>query len=335
MSSEITPSTQQTPLVRHTARKEWGRALFLWHREDKRAYQFEDGRMRVFADSYKDMLRPAAKPDPVVRHKLRRRAVAEGHIAPLTDGAAPQTPTLEDQVVVFEELFEDGFHGNAWTDAVRERPGKRPLKRHRDPVIRAAQERLTLDRLRMLVEGGKPTEAIDEILDVIASSDLATRQQLTTVRALSADVALAHAWIDYIHGMSGLRVGPLDQLRLELARKGLRQVPWTVVTAARALVHPSEHAYIRPSVFRAQLRLSAPNIKLSTAPTPEVYARCLEVALEVHTELRDRGFRPRDLFDVAAFMRVTTSRKYKSLLDAAMLERLGEENASDTEVSVH
>ncbi len=36
------------PLVTHSRKREWGRALLLWRRDEKRAYQFEDGNMRVF-----------------------------------------------------------------------------------------------------------------------------------------------------------------------------------------------------------------------------------------------------------------------------------------------
>ncbi len=322
-NDDLSTQTAAAPLVRHTVRGDWGRALFLWHREEKRAYQFEDGKMRVFADRFAGLLRPAARPDPVLRHRLRQRATADGHLetkAGPTKTRVP-TPTVDDQATVFENVFEGGFHGTAWVDSTRARPGKKSLKRHRDAAIEAAHSRLGLNTLRAYVEAGTPQRVMDEVLSIVGSTDLATRQQIQVFESLDVDLALAGALIDFLYDVPSLKCGPTDQLRLELARKGLRKVPWTTVTAARALIHPSEHAYIRPSVFRAQLKLVAPSVKLSGVPTPETYGRCLEVALQLKAELELRGFRPRDLFDVTGFMRVTTAKKHKDALVAAMAAR--------------
>ena len=103
-----------TPLVRHTKKQEWGRALLLWRREEKRAYQFEDGSMRVFAERFCSMLQPALHPDPVLRARLQEQAVAGGHVGVAAGGSKGKAsrgpmPTVADQVSVFGTLFEGGF----------------------------------------------------------------------------------------------------------------------------------------------------------------------------------------------------------------------------------
>lgn len=316
-----------TPLVRHTKKREWGRALLLWRRDEKRAYQFEDGNMRVFAERFCDFLQPAIQPDPVLRQKLRQQAVADGHVTqPNAKGgskvAAGPQPTVADQVSVFQVLFEDGFQGTAWRDACRSRDKGKALKRHVDPAIERAQKELGLDVLRMHVEGGNPQKVIDTLVDIVGSTTLATKPQLDAIRKLHADPALAHAFIDFLYDVPGHVRGPLDQLRMALAKHDLKNVPWTVLTAARALVHPDKHMFVRPSAFREQAKLLHPSFKLSSVPTPEVYSRCLEMAVGIRNQLVEAGLQPRDLLDVAEFMRVTLSRSNKDELLGAMAERV-------------
>jgi len=323
-STQAQPSI--TPLVRHTKKTEWGRALLLWRREEKRAYQFEDGNMRVFAESFCNLLQPAMQPDPVLRQKLRQRAVADGHVATTAKGGAKgqglPKPTVADQVAVFSVLFEGGFEGDDWRDACRSRDKGKALKRHLDPAVERAQRELAKDVLRMHVEAGSPQTIIDTLVDIVGSTTLATKKQLDCIRKLDADAALAHAFIDFLHDVPGQVRGPLNQLRMALAKHDLKNVPWTVLTAARALVSPDKHLFVRPSAVREQAKLLMPSFKLTSVPTPESYARCLEMAIGVRNQLREAGLQPRDMFDVAEFMRVTLSRSNKDELLGAMAERM-------------
>ncbi|MCA9707640.1 MAG: hypothetical protein KDK70_17455 [Myxococcales bacterium] len=164
------------PIVRHTRREGWGRALMLWERDDKRGYQFEDGEVRVFARPYFELLQPAKNPDPVLRHELREKAVANGALAhePARSAGSEREvavprPTLDDQLVVFESLFPDGFHGDAWAQAHRDQPEDRRLKRHRQPAIAEAAERLERavrdrpqPRLRVLLGVVRARQAVKE-----------------------------------------------------------------------------------------------------------------------------------------------------------------------------
>ena len=315
-----------TPLVRHTKKQEWGRALLLWRREEKRAYQFEDGSMRVFAERFCSMFQPSPQPDPVLRARLQEQAVAGGHVAMATGSSRGKTtrgpmPTVADQISVFATLFEEGFAGTAWRDACRASGTKKVLKRHVDPAVERAQVELSAEALRAHVESGNPDAIVDTIVSIVGSTSLATKPQLAAIGALEVDAALGSAFVDFLHDVGGAARGPLDRLRIELARVGLKKVPWTVLTAAKALLHPDTHLFVRPTAVREQAKLLMPGFKLSTVPTPDCYARCLEMAVGIRSELREAGLAPRDLLDVAEFMRVTLSKSQRDELLGAMAER--------------
>ncbi len=328
-SQSETSTNGPVPLVRHTKKQEWGRALLLWRREEKRAYQFEDGNMRVFAERFCDFFQPARQPDPVLRELLRERAVADGHM--LTDGSKGKgkavanlgpTPTVADQIVVFNNLFEGGFLGTQWRDACRAREKGKALKRHLDPVLESAQKQLDQAVLREHIENGNPTLVVSTILELVGKTTMATSKQLEVFRSLEVDDTLALAFVDFLYDVPAAKGGALNQLRLALAKQDLKKVPWTVLTAARALVHPETHVFVRPSAFRDQAKLLMPGFTLTTVPKPDAYARCLEMAIGIRSSLREAGMQPRDLFDVAEFMRVTLSKSNRDELLGAMTERM-------------
>jgi len=320
------------PLVRHTRREGWGRALMLWEREDKRGYQFEDGEVRVFAKPYFELLQPAKHPDPVLRHQLREQAVTNGHLEPAKSArggkaAGRPVPSLDDQVTVFETLFPDGFHGDDWTEQHRGRIEGRRLKRHRDPAIEQAKERLSEEALRGCLERGEPVEVYRRFVDVVGGTDLATRKQLDGFRGLNVDTNLAEAMIGFLHDVRQGDLATMARLRRALAKENFRKIPWTALTAPRALLYPNDHMCVRPSVVRAQAKLIAPRFKLSQVPSAGDYSQCLEMAMSVREHLTKAGFSPRDLLDVTDFMRVTLASGAKRTLVEAMVERRANEQA--------
>ncbi|MEM9458344.1 MAG: hypothetical protein AAGF11_29475 [Myxococcota bacterium] len=334
LEAPSTPSLQQSspetarPLVRHTRRESWGRALMLWERENKRGYQFEDGEIRVFAKPYFELLQPAKKPDPVLRHKLREQAVASGELEPVKKRkvgigrrASAPVPNMDDQITVFESLFPDAFHGTAWTETYRSRAEGRRLKRHRDPAIAEAAERLGTEALHACIDRGDYAEVYQRMVDVVANTDLATRQQLEGFRRLKVDAELARSMVGFLHDVRSGELDAMARLRRALARQDFRKVPWTALTAPRALLHPNDHMCVRPSVLRAQARLIAPRYKPSQVPSASDYSQCLELAMAVREHLTKAGFAPRDLFDVALFMQLTLGASVKEKLLAAMVER--------------
>lgn len=308
----------------------------VWERENKRGYQFEDGEVRVFAEPYFGLLQPARHPDPVLRHQLRERAIVNGVLESVetsrgglvrTKPSAPK-PELDDQVTVFEALYPEGFHGAKWTAQHRGRIEGRRLKRHVDPAIEEAAARLDASTLQTLIDEGRPGEVLQRFMEVVGNTDLATSKQLEGFRELSVDTELARAMHGFLHEQRRGDLGPMARLRLELARLGYRKLPWTALTAARALLHPADHMVVRPANVRAQAKLIAPRLRIGPVPCAAEYSRCLELTMAVREHLTKAGLAPRDLFDVASFMRVTLAASAKPALIEAMIER------RDTEADV-
>lgn len=328
--SESAEPSAPPPLVRHSRREQWGRALMLWEREDKRAYQFEDGEVRVFAEPFFKLLVPAKKPDPVLRQELKAKAVAGGHIegtkvAGKKGKATGPVPTLEDQIAVFDQLYPDQFHGTRWTEEHRERLAGRRLKRLRNPAIAEAKEALSREALSELLEAGKYGEVVQRMVEVVGNTDLATKQQLAAFENLPEDKELAEALFGFLHDMREGDLATMARLRRALARHDVKKLAWTALTGPRALLHPQDHMCVRPSVVRAQAKLINPRFKPGPVPCAEDYARCLELVMGVQERLTKAGFGPRDLFDVTAFMKVTLSGSNKEALNKAMFTRLAEE----------
>ncbi len=332
--SQTSPSSQplaplsSRPLMRHTRCSRWGRALLLWEREHKRGYQFEDGEVRVFAEDYYDLMQPAARPDPVARQQLREHAIANGEIGASevkagkkSAGAVP-LPTLEDQVAVFDQVYSGGFFGADWTHEKRARPSGRALKRHRDAAIEYAKTQLDEAALRELVDQGRPHEVMQRIVDVSSRTDLVTAKQISIFEGVGlADVELANAWIAFLHDRREGELATMARLRRALARHDVRKITWPALTAARALLHPSDHAWVHPTSLRKQAKHVMPTVKIPSVPSASEYGRILELTMFVRQHLTEVGFAPRDLFDVTDFIRATLAAKQKDLLREAMVGR--------------
>lgn len=334
-SSETAKPLSSRPLMRHTRRSTWGRAILLWEREHKRGYQFEDGEVRIFAEGYYDLMQPAARPDPVARQQLREHAIANGELevgdpASRKSARAVPVPNLEDQVVVFDQEFSGGFFGADWTHDKRARPTGRALKRHRDPALEYAKKELDEAVLRDLVAQGRPHEIMQRIVDVSSRTDLVTKKQIAIFENLNvADVELANAWIAFLHDHREGELATMARLRRALARHDVRKITWPALTAARALLHPADHAWVHPTSLRKQAKHVMPTVKISATPSATEYGRILELTMFVRQHLTNVGFAPRDLFDVTDFVRATLAAKQKEALREAMVARRTEAASGD------
>lgn len=317
-------------LVHHSRRRGWGCALLVWEREGKRGYLFEDGTLRVFAESYYDLLQPAAEPDPLLRREILQKAKQDGHLpGTAARSGAKQTsakptepqPTLEDQITVFEQAFEDGFGDSTWIETHRARSSGRQLKRHRDPAIAAAAKRLSQEALDECIAAGRHGEVFERVVEVVKETDLATSTQVATFEGLRVDEGLAIAMRDFLHDIRAGDLASMARLRRELAKAGVRKIPWTMLTAPRALLHPHDHMWVRPSAVKRQAQLLMPRCKPEQQPSSEGYSRCLELAMAVREQLTKAGHEPRDLFDVTDFMWTTLRSAADKDLVRAMIDR--------------
>lgn len=327
-STEQSPTTKVTPLVRHSRRDSWGRAIMLWERDHKRGYQFEDGEVRVFAEGYYGLLEPARKPDPLLRNQLLQKARDSGLLDFMQKGksggrssrpSGPK-PTVADQITLFSNEFVAGFLDEEWVKAYRSRDKGR-IKRLRDPAIADAKQRLSKAGLDECIEAGRYPEVFARVVEVLAKTDLVSRKQLEIFEGVEVDRDLAVAMRDYLHDVRTGELEPMARLRRDLARFGVRKIAWTALTAPRALLHPDDHMCVRPSMLRAQAKNIMPRHAPGRQPNADDYARCLEVAMTVRKQLTEADLAPRDLFDVTDFMWATLRPAVKDDLQNAMLER--------------
>lgn len=323
------------PLVRHARRESWGRAVMLWENEQKRGYQFEDGQMRVFAEGYYDLLQPARKPDPMLRHRLIQTARENGFVPTSTQkqgkakSTAPSgpTPTLADQIEVFRNEFPDGFADEQWVHAYRARSGRR-IKRLKDPAIAEAAQRLSKPVLDAMIEAGEYANVLASVVDVVKLTDLASAQQLAVFENLPVDRPLAEAMRDYLHDVASTDLEPMARLRRELARFGVKKIAWTALTAPRALLHPSDHMCVRPSIVRTQAKHGVARHAPGRQPNAADYSRALELAMAVREALTKAELAPRDLFDVTDFMWATLRPAQREKLQEAMVLRTSPKTAA-------
>lgn len=318
-----------TTLVRHPKRQQWGRALFLWEREGKRGYQFEDGSVRVFAEGYYHLLAPLRQaPEPGLRRKLTELAPTP-EVVTKPGEAAPRapTPSLIDQVRYFGEEFSDGLAGSKWSDQHRGRSKGRSLKRHRDPAIELAAKTLGEEDLRALLASGQYEEVRDRTVALLRSTDLVTKTQLTALEKTPFNAELAAAWVDYLHGPAEDAI-TFSALRLHLGKAGLKKPSWSLFTGPRALLYPKRHVVVKRSVFTKQAQAMPIPFKGKTTPCHEGYMAYLQMAEAIHGLLVEQNQAPRDLLDVAGFIWATKRPAGNERLMELMDTRCAEERAA-------
>lgn len=303
MTSEVTTDpaneSEEISFYRHTRKQEWGLALILWERDGKRGYKFEDGKERVIAEPYYKLLsRTDDEPDS--------DSVLIAAIARLQGGGSDDkldAMTFEEQLAVFLAQYPGAFGSEAWIKGYRGKEGKRRLKRHRVPAILEAQERLSKPEMDRYLEEGAHKELQDTLVEVLGATDLVTKAQLEPYRKGVGGEAFTRALHAMLWGTEDMakRFTELTQAMSMLWPR----VPWTVITAPMALVHPKEHTCVKPSVFTKQADCTTKPIRPTKLPTARVYRGYLEMVKELRDALSDTGAPPHDLLDIYDLVWIT------------------------------
>lgn len=289
-------------LYRHRRRPEWGVALLAWEGPDKRAYQFDDGRLRIMKKGFYELMEVAEA----------KEGVGERMVSDLEANLeARKKPPLEkvysfgDQLRIFKKLFPKGFDGEKWQKR-RRGVGNKQLKRHRNAAIEIAQEKLKEKDLRKLVDDGKEEVVLERAIEVLECTDLVRIKKVRELekfddkRKKEAGKALFE--LLYGDGRYGLRF----RAWLDSLRKGLPKEPsWRLATTLPALVHPEEQICVRPSTFKRQAAAFAPGKSYSKRPRRGSYKNFLRVAERTAKRLESEGYEPQDMLDVHDFIWVT------------------------------
>lgn len=301
----IKPETDE--LYRHVKRPEWGVAILAWERNDVRAFQFEDGRLRKIRKGYYKLLEPVEDfegPEQAVRDNLERAVQTSGDES--SRSAQKSVATFDEQVALFEKLFPRGFQDPEWVQEHRGDPDGAALKRHREPSAADAQEALSAERCTNLIEEGQQETLFESIVDVLAGTDLVPISHVRTLRRLDEDErrAYAVAVADLLHGERRFEERFGDYLDLLTDLLGGRP-SWRVATALPALVHPEQHVGVRRSAFARQAGSIAPTAKYSRKARVGSYKNFRRVAIGTKKRLEAAGHEPRDMLDIHDFVWTT------------------------------
>jgi hypothetical protein len=304
------PEDLPEQLYRHSQRPEWGMALLAWERNGRRAYQFEDGKLRKIQEGYYDLLDPV---DPQEGPITAVRTNLQAAITALKGGAEHKVYkavcTFEQQIGLFTKLYPKGFKDPKWIDDKRGTTEGNSLKRHRVPSMAAAQEALDPVRAGSLIDEGQQGELTESILAVLADTNLVPLSHVKTLRRLDEEEASEYAEVVFalVHGE-----GSFDDrfnTYLDMLSRFLGGRPsWRIGTSLIALVHPQEHVAVRRSAFIRQAGSIAPTGVYTRKPKVASYRSFRRVALGAKSRLEGAGHEPADLLDVHDFI-WTTLRK--------------------------
>lgn len=311
-------TTPSLPLYEHEKRPEWGPALLAWKREDRRGYLFEDGTLRVFAEPYCHQLKlrhGANEPlSPEFEQHVARLALAE---ASQPGAADPRTATfsVDEQAQLLLADFPGGFSGERWGKTQRGTGVKKPLKRHRDPVVSDAQSTLAPQRLARALEQGSHVELWREVCAMLRRTNLVPPHE---VRMLEKHVSKANSSLT---GALAAMLAPTSEKpkandparRFDAFVAELRKLlgggtpTWSMVTALLALYDPKEHFCVHPTTTRLQGQWMKMRPLRSKKPTATDYEQARQMARTIATKLDELGLPAKDLLDVYDFMRHTSA----------------------------
>jgi hypothetical protein len=282
-------------------------AVLAWEKDKRRAYQFEDGKLRKFKKGYYSLLEPAKKverPRETVVSSLQNAVRAK-------EGASDRkslTPvcSFRDQVRLFERLFPEGFRSSSWIEEHRGGDGGRRLKRHRDPAIEEAREALGRGECNDLLEEGRHKDLSRAVYGILAGTSLVPLSAAKVLKEMKGDESqeLAVAVSTLLHGEGDFDVRFGEYLRV-LGKVYGHQPSWRVATALPALIYPEKQVCVRRSVFLRQAASISPDALYSKRVRVRAYKNFRRVAFAVRKRLQAEGHEPRDLLDIHDFSWLT------------------------------
>lgn len=294
-------------LYRHKKRPEWGVAILAWEKEGRRAYQFEDGRLRKFQEGYYSLM------EPVEKVKRPREAVVSGleEAIEANRGAAPPqalepVAPFEAQVELFRELYPGGFADEDWIADHRGDTSGRALKRHRDPAVHEVHEKLSKARCEELLSADRHDALTESVTDILGGTSLVPLKHVKVLRGMEEEErrAFAESVVEILHGEGDY--GARYKAHLELLTQIFDGRPsWRIATALPALMYPQEQVCVRRSAFARQAAAIAPLAKYSKRARYVSYKNFRRVAFAVQTRLQAEDLEPRDLLDVHDFIWAT------------------------------
>jgi hypothetical protein len=318
--SETSNPNLMPPLYAHRKGDDWGLAILAWERGSRRGYQFEDGQLRVFKEGYYDLLdevdTPADRAMRVIAELQRKLGSTVGADESPKASRKPPDTSFEQQVAIFVIKYPRGFQDPAWVAAHRgDAEATRSLKRHRARPIAVAKQTLSIEALDAALEEGRASDIHAAALELLESSDLASKKQLEPLRMLpsSSHEPFVRRLRDLLYGDDAYELR-FERYVATLALVRAGEPSWQLVTALPALVLPEQHVCVRPATLRKQAEWMAPRLRFKKTPNGTLCARFDEMAMGARAQLLEAGCVAVDLMDVFDFMLETLKPSSKQLL---------------------
>lgn len=315
-------------LYRHKKRHKWGLAIIAWEHGDKRGYQFEDGRVRVFKRGFYRMFEEVDPPEDAagelvdelksrLERSKRRAARKAGRAQSSGSRKSKAVYPFTEQLRIFTTLYPKRFADPAWLDGMRGIDASRRLKRHRQPVADEARELLADERMREMMEANRHSEVVRECIELLESTSLVSSSQLEPMRRLRPDAQREFTVTlhDLLYG-DAILARRFDRFA-DVLRAVDRSVSWQLATVLPALVRPDEHICVHPSTFRKQAASLKPELDLPKEVSALAYEGSLQLARATRAALSDKGLEPADLLDVRDFVWQTLRPSAKNILEDA------------------
>jgi len=302
----VAPNASRAPsLFAHKNRKDWGVGVLAWEADGKRGYLFDNGEERTMASGFFELMRRVEHPSA---EESAAYARLQGMLAARAkaDDSARRGATFADYVERFRETYTDGLQDAKWLAEVRGEGAERRVARHRDIAVAEARKKLAASALDPLIEGHKYDELWTLVTTVLSRTDLVPSAQLKKPKAATAEQqrGLALAARDLLYGKTTPYEQRFDRYLGALTAYYGEPARWEIATALSALVHPTDHVCVQPSVFRQQFKATGSPGTVGARPTNAAYAKLLTIARFVGTQLTGQGETARDLLDVLDFIRI-------------------------------
>lgn len=317
VSPEILPSRC---VFEHEKRREWGLGIIAWEDKQKRGYLFENGQLRILAAEFYPLMREVDCPSDEVQAlyaSLERELKAMGVEGKLPSAGlhhAHVPMSFDDQLAVFRAEYSDGFRDPRWERAQRGTGAKKRLGSHRDSALAHAGSKLERAELAARIAQQQFRPISEDIIAVLRSTDLVPAAELAALESMdSARRPLGCAVAELLYGNAVFAMR-FDHFLSAFEHAYGRPASWRLATALPALIFPTEHIHVHPSIIRQQSKWMAPRLGLPNLPTSGSYLRAQSMAKLVFRRLIEHAESPRDLLDVHDFMRITTRSAAKKLL---------------------
>jgi len=271
--------------VRHPGQPIWGLGQILEGLSANRApVYFVNGMKRVI--SFKHIALELVE-GPEAEHLLLDNLL-------VTDKPDFQYITFDEALEKFSSRFPEGF------DDPRYLEEERAPKLHTHEQF---QETLNQEAFHQLIEDENFSDAIDAVLKIVKETDLIYPNEKATLRKGLKIEGMHELFARHLYGL--IYGEDEEKARFDLFSKTLGQMKaakWTIATVFPFIADPERKMLLKPPVTKPAADHSAFNIEYNSGLNWTTLRRVNKFADYLETLLKQAGLKPKDQFDIHAFI---------------------------------